>query len=146
MTYPTILKLNSEQEYKDHWKQHYCQGEICTFDGIQVRFKIRDFDHAFFESIHKKDDTFSLKRAERIDWIKAALKDQSSEKFVGYDSTKKRYDPTRRVTIVMGNYVVIIALKKNNTANFISAFVADTPGRKGRPSTIEKIRSGQKWT
>jgi hypothetical protein len=37
------------------------------------------FDHCFFESTHSKDDTFSSRRAERINWIKAVLQDTNAE-------------------------------------------------------------------
>lgn len=67
--------------------------------------------------------------------------------YIGWDNQKKCYDNQRRVAIVMGNYVVIIAIstKKPKQAKFITAFVADTPSRPGRPSTIEQIKRGPKW-
>jgi hypothetical protein len=85
---------------------------------------------------------FSTKRAERIDWIKAALEDPHSERYEGWDKQRKRYDPSRRVTLVMGNYVVVIALKGQQRADFVTAYVADTPARPGRPSTVDMIRRG----
>jgi hypothetical protein len=105
------------------------------------------FDHCFFESSRRdtNKDTFSIKRAERIDWIKKALQDPSSEKYVGWDRKKKRYNKKRRVAIVMGNYVVIIQLTGSDKANFITAYLADTGGSKGWPAAIDLIRSGPKW-
>ena len=64
----------------------------------------------FFESVKTKDDTFSQMRAERIDWIRAALEDPKSERYVGWDKKRKRLDRRRRVTLVMGNYVVVIGI------------------------------------
>ena len=149
MMYPSLLELNSKEEYRTQWEIHYCQQPILTFDEIRVWFRKNDFDHAFYESVKSKNskDVFSKKRAERLHWIKAALQDPASERFVGWDNIKKRCDQTRRVTIVMGNYVVVIALlsKKVNEAQFITAYVGDTVGRSGRLSTIDLIRSSPPW-
>ncbi len=86
-----------------------------------------------------------MKRAERIDWIKAALQDPDSEREVGWNKQKKRYEKSRRVTIVMQNYVVVIQLTGHKKANFVTAYLADTPGSKSRPSTVDQIRTGPKW-
>ena len=149
MTYPPLLQLASQEEYQTQWEIHYCQQPIFTFDEIRVRFRKEDFAHAFYESVRAKaaKDVFSTKRAERLPWIKVALQDSASERFIGWDNTKKRYDHSRRVTIVMGDYVVVIALlsKRSNEARFITAYVGDSIGRNGRLSTIELIRSGPLW-
>jgi len=110
-----------------------------TFDGIPVRFRKKDFYHIFYESKATRDDTFSQKRAQRIDWIKAALKDPKSERYVGWDNNKKRYDRRRRVILVMGNYVVVIGISPKGNGKFITAFVADS----GR--TVLMIRQNPKW-
>ena len=108
---------------------------------------VSDFKNLSYESSRrdKNKNTISLKRAERIDWIKIALQDPSSEKYVGWDRRKKRYSKKRRVTIVMGNYVVIIQLVGSDKADFITAYLADIKGSKDRPATIDLIRSGPKW-
>ncbi len=90
MQYPPLVRYESEAQYRKHFEQAYCSGEILTFDNMPVRFKKLDFDHAFYESRKTKDDTFSLKRAERIDWIKAALEDPNSERYVGWDNKRKK--------------------------------------------------------
>ena len=74
-----------------------------------------------------------------MDWIAAALQDSASERYFGWDNTRKRVDRTRRVTVVMGDYVVIIALKNSNEAWFVTAFVADS----GR--TLNLLRRGPVW-
>ena len=145
MHYPPIVKYASMDEYRRHFEDVYCQWPILTFDNIAVRFRKKDFDHCFFESVQAKDDTFSPKRAERIDWIKTALEDPNSERYQGWDKKRKRYDSSRRVTIVMGNYVVVIELIRANTANFVTAYVADTLDEDGKSSTIEKIKKSPKW-
>lgn len=146
MAYPCLVHYNTENAYREYFEATYCNSPIITFDGVSVRFRKRDFDHAFFESVRGKDDTFSTKRAERIDWIKHCLQDPNSDRYVGWDKQKKRYDRTRRVAIVMGNYVVVIRLQKCGTkAHFVTAFVADTPSRPGRLSTIQQIRRSPRW-
>lgn len=140
MPYPPLVVYPTEDEYRLHFEKIYCKGPVDTFDAIPVRFKKQDFDHAFYESVVKKDDTFSTKRAQRINWIKAALEDPASERYVGWDNKKKRHDNGRRVALVMTNYVVIISINKNLKGRFITAFVADT----GR--TLKMIRKNPKWT
>lgn len=138
MAYPPLVHYGTEQEYRAHFEGEYCKGTIPTFDGIAVRFRKRMFDHCFFESVHAKDDTFSLPRAERIDWIKAALQDASADIRVGWDNVRKRPATDRRVAIVKGNYVVIIRLDGPIKAEFVTAFVAE-----GR--TVTQIRTNPKW-
>lgn len=137
MAYPPLVYYEKEKEYRAHFERVYCQGPIQTFDKITVRFRKRDFDHCFFESVHTKDDTFSIRRAERIDWIKVALEDTNAEHRVGWDNVRKRPFTDRRVAIVMGNYVVIIRIR-DPKADFVTAYVADG-------GTIGKIRTNPQW-
>jgi len=106
-----------------------------------VRFRKDRFDHCFYESTQRNriKDRFSPKRAERIDWIKAALQDESADLYVGWDRKKKRYSTFHRVVVIVNNYVVVIRLLKNKKAEFVTAYVADST------STIEKIRRSPLW-
>lgn len=142
-----MLNLANEAEYRAHFESIYCQGPIRTFDGIEVRFRKSDFDHCCFESSRRDavKDRFSAKRAKRLNWIKAALEDANSECYQGWDKKRKRHDPRRRVALVMGNYVVVIAIKRQNRADFVTAYLADTPGGSGRRSTRDLIRMSPKW-
>lgn len=145
-TYPPLLSLPSEQGYRDRFHSVYCRKPVGTFDGIDVRFRRSDFDHAFYESTRgQKDNVLSTKRAQRIDWIRAALQDPGSERYLGWDRKTRTYTNKRRVCIVMGDYVVVIRLTGVKKAQFVTAFVADTPSRPGRPSTVQQIRRGPKW-
>ena len=140
MPYPPLVSYQSEERYRLHFEQVYCRGPIITFDGIPVRFKKGDFNHVFYESVRTKDDSFSHMRAERIDWIRAALEDPKSERYVGWDKKRKRLDKRRRVTLVMGNYVAVIGISARRKARFITAFVADSE------HTLRMIRQNPKWT
>jgi len=120
LNYPPLLQSKAPAEYRSLFESNYCRTPIKTFDGIEVRFRKRDFNHCFFESVHAKDDTFSPVRAERLLWIKAALRDPNSERYVGWNKKGKRYDKDRRVTLVKDNYVVVIALTGNQKADFIT--------------------------
>lgn len=142
-----MLNLADVAAYRAHFEAAYCHGPIRTFDGIEVRFRKGDFEHCCFESSrrNKVKDKFSKNRARRLDWIKTALEDPNSEQYQGWDKNRKRYDRQRRVILVMGNYVVVIALKNLKRADFVTAYVADTPASPGRPSTVERIRMGPKW-
>ena len=148
MDYPPFVKYEEMEQYRAHFEAAYCRGPVETFDGISVRFRKSDFDHAFYESSRRdgQKDRFSRVRAERIDWIKTALQDPQSERYIGWDNRKKRYDRNRRVAIVMYNYVVIILLTGPKRAVFKTAFVDRGIRAPGRPKTIDEIRSSPKWT
>jgi len=148
VAYPPFVKYQKTEKYRAHFEALYCCGPIETFDGISVRFRKSDFDHAFYESSRRDGhkDEFSTIRAERIDWIKVALQDPESELYEGWDNKKKRHDKNRRVAIVMYNYVVIIALTGEGRAVFKTAYVDRSIRAPGQLTTIDKIRSGPKWT
>ena len=139
--YPPLLTLADEAAYRARFEAIYCAGALTTFDGIAVRFQKRDFDHCFFESSRRNrvKDTFSTLRAERLEWIAVALQDAAADRFLGWDRDSKTYDKTRRVTLVCGNYVVVIALTGTTSARFITAYVADTS------RTLAKLKTSPKW-
>lgn len=142
MGYPALVLYQTEQEYRIHFERMYCRGELQCFEGIMVRFRKKDFAHCFFESSNRDGvkDQFSRQRAERIDWIKAALQDGQADIFVGWDRSKRRYDHSRRVTLVMGDYVVVIRLTGQKKAVFVTAFVADSA------MTLDRIKGSPRWT
>lgn len=148
MGYPPLLNGKSVAEYQAHFERTYCRAPTVTFDGIAVRFRRRDFGHCFFESSHRDGvkDKFSQKRVKRMHWIKTALQDPNSECYQGWDKWRKRYDRSRRVVVVMANYVVVISITGAKTADFKTAFVAETQAPDGQLSTIDKIRMSPKWT
>jgi hypothetical protein len=141
MAMPPLKTFADEVECGLYYKQVYCSGPIPTFDGIMVRFDRRDFLHLFFESSNRdgNKDTFSTRRAERIDWIKAALEDPGADLYQGYDSETKTYLPGRRVCVVSGNYVVVISLLGGNRAKIVTAFVIDDP------KVLALIKASPKW-
>ena len=141
MEYPPFIYYETQTEYEDHFNKIYCRGPIDTFDGIRVRFRKSDFYHCFFESSkrNKIKDKFSIKRAEKIDWIKATLQDYNADLRVGWDSESKNYKLNRRVAIVRGSYVVIVQIKNDmKEAKFITAFIAEN-------DSLQRILSGPKW-
>ena len=142
MPYPPPVEYEGVEEYREHFVRVYCRGPIATFDGIAVRFRKAMFHHAFLERSVRRGgpkDTFSVDRARRIDWIAAALQDPGADLFVGWDSLHKRYTPDRRVALVKGDYVVVISLVGAGRADFVTAFIADTP------ATLNRIRQGPRW-
>lgn len=141
-TYPPLLKLADEAAYRARFEALYCAGPIITFDGVAVRFRKSDFAHCFFESTHRDQvkDAFSPQRAERMEWVAVALQDAGADRFVGWDRRTKSYRKDRRVTLVCGDYVVVIAILTATEGQFITAYVADSP------STLSKIKRSPKWT
>ncbi len=111
--------------------------------GSRVYFPKQQFDDAFYESPNRSardKSIFSLKRAERIEWIGSSLQDKTAEIFAGWDREKKRIDQKRRVTLIYGNYVVALQVNlKKSSATFITAYVADA-------GTLAKIRLQPRWS
>lgn len=139
-----LLTLADEAAYRQHFERTYCRGVIATHEGIRVYFRKEDFDHAFFESSGRRgeNDIFSPVRAERMDWIAVALADPTAPCFQGWVKKTKSYNATRRVAVVMGNFVVVIAIgrRKDNVlkANFVTCYCAD--------NSIGKILASPRWT
>ena len=143
MEYPPLLILPHEAAYRVHFETAYCCGPLETFDGIRVWFRADKFDHDFFESSQRNGvkDLFSKVRAERMNWIKATLRDPSAVLKQGWIKREKRYDPLRRVALVKGSYIVVIGLQVGNPrkATFVTAYMADTPW------TLAQIQAAPPW-
>lgn len=139
---PALVYYATVAEYRQHYETHYCRATIYTFDKLRVYFPKQQFDDAFFESANRRardKSIFSRVRAERIDWIAAALQDSAAELYVGWDRDAKRYDYGRRITLIYGDYVIILRINRaKQTATFITAYVAD-------PSTLNQIRVNPRW-
>ena len=141
-----VVKNHTEADLRRIWSEEYCRKVIKTHDGIRVHFYDSNFDHAFYESSvrngsrnkPKSKDVFSSQRAARMMWIKDVLADKDAKMYVGYDSKTKGYSRSKRVSVVKGDYVVVIQLYKEAQAKFITAYVAD--------NSISKITNGPEWT
>lgn len=140
MAYPPLVKYASENDYRQHFQTKYCKSFITTYDGISVRFTNSDFRHAFYESSgNMRKNIFSAERAQRIDWIAAALLDDKAEMYYGWDSHTKIVDYRRRVALVQGNYVVVIQIMKRGNAKFITSFLVSNA------QTLLRIKLSPKW-
>ena len=50
MNLPKLLTYETEEEYKQHYIEHYCNSSpIMTFDEIPVMFYPERFEHAFYK-------------------------------------------------------------------------------------------------
>ncbi len=138
---PPLVEYPEQDSYRAHFERVYCVEPLVTFDGVRVRFRKGKFWHAFFESPERNQvkSRFSFERARRVDWIKAALEDSAAELYVGWDRERKRYDGSRRVAVVSECYVVVIALKASDEAEFVTAFPAND-------RTLRQIRSSPEWS
>lgn len=90
---PPLIYYQSEAEYQKHYIEKYVKKRICTFDGIEVKFTIEQFNHAFYKASLPKvthKDLFDSDRAERIDWIEYALNSGFAEVYIKYDNDKRR--------------------------------------------------------
>lgn len=144
MTIP-LLKLADEAAYRSHYQRTLCRGGIVTHDGINVFFRKQEFNHAFFESSGRRgeNDVFSLERAMRMDWIAPALADPDARRLQGWLKKEQRHDPTRRVTVFIDGFLVIIALRMGNDgqlrAQFVTCYPADA-------KTQTKLAQAPLWT
>ena len=138
---PQLLDLGGWPEYHSHYIQTLCQGPLTAADGIDVYFKRETFYHAFFESIEQTDDSFSLVRAQRMDWISATLMDAKADRYQGWNRKRQQYDPLRRVDVVLEDFVVVLQLTRRQSqqlgAQFVTCYQADR--------SIAKIRQSPLW-
>lgn len=144
MAYKKIKSYKfTEDELRQIWQEEYCSQKIFTFDNIEVKFFPEMFDHCFYESANrkKKDKSIlSLNRLEKIYWIKETLQDKDALLKQGWIKKNKSYTNSRRVTLVKGNYIVVILIFKKNKARFITAYEVDND------ENLEDIKSSPDWT
>lgn len=141
-----VVRNFTEEELREIWRDTYCRKVIKTHDGIRVHFYESNFNHAFYESSRrnqsrnkkKSKDILSSERLARILWIRDVLEDPTATMYVGFDNKTKRYDRTKRVAVVKGNYVVVIQIYAQGKANFITAYVAN--------NSIDKIEQSPLWS
>lgn len=141
MPLPPLRSLPDEAAYRAYFEAQYCNATIVTFDGITVRFFPGMFGHAFHRDSSRttKDKAnFDLRRAERIDWIKAVLEDSSLKLYRRVMPNSK----VRRIALEPTTpYAVIIQIDSHNAhrARFITAFVVDSS------SALNKMQANPKW-
>lgn len=143
MAYKKIKAYNfSEQELRTIWSDIYCERPIVTFDKIVVKFYSSMFDHCFFESDNRNEkdkSILSFNRLEKIYWIKDALEDPDTIRKQGWNSKEKKYDSERRVTLVKGNFIVVIIVYSAKKARFITAYEVNDN------ENLEKIKNSPDW-
>ena len=134
---PPLLQLANLELYRSYFKATYCLRPLVTHDGITVRFRQNQFGHIAQESSQRDGvkDTLSTVRLERLSWIKHGLKDSSLILLAGWDNKKKVYDHKRRVTLMVGDFVIVLALKNKEEADFVTCYLADSPRTKGKLQT-----------
>ena len=141
MEYKKIKPYNmTESDLRELWNREYCRQVIYTHDSIRVKFYSDMFDHAFFESTNREKggkDVLSYVRLEKMLWIKDVLMDETAIMLQGWDKVKKKYVKNRRVSIIKDNYVVVIWIKNESEAKFITAYEAD--------NSIDKIMESPRW-
>lgn len=143
MAYKKIKAYNfTEPELRKIWSDTFCEKPIITFDNIEVKFYSSMFDHCFFESDNRKakdKSVLSYNRLQKIYWIKDALEDPDTIKKQGWNSKEKKYDSERRVTLVKGNFIVVILIYSPKRARFITAYEVNND------DNLEKIKNSPDW-
>jgi putative transposase len=129
-----LLHLSSEEELKI-LKRHEYTGRPLGHDSFVAKL-----EKTSGRVLRPQRPGPNKKQPVRNAVPATTLQDRQSERYIGWDNKKKRHDSSRRITIVMGNYVVVIGQnKQRNTGRFITAYVADSGW------TIKKIRNGPRW-
>lgn len=135
--YPPLVYYQGVDEYERHYQNIYCRTGIRTYWGMRVIFPRHKFDHLFYESSKKlrdHKDTFARDRAERINWIAAALRDKDAEIFYGWNRKEKRIDRSCLVFVVQCNYIVVVKMKNWSSGRISTAYLA-------KPYVLEMIKS-----
>ncbi len=144
MSYKKIKSYEmTEAELRDLWSDTYCNAPITTFDGIEVKFYSNMFDHAFFESSNRKakdKSILSFNRCEKMLWIKDVLIDNTALVKKGWDNVNKCYVDDKRVSLVKGNYIVVIQLYRTHKARFVTAYQIDNE------DNLNEIINSPNWT
>jgi hypothetical protein len=139
----SFLELGGKRSYYGYFRKNFCGGAIETADGIPIFFEKRQFWHAFFESTNRdgEKDSFSLSRAERMNWILGTLQDSGAMCYQGWDRKRKKADPTRQVRTSGGDFVVVLKFFKGRGGElrgiFVTCYVAD--------NSMGKIRGAPLW-
>jgi len=143
MAYKKIKSYKyTEDELRQIWSKTYCEQRIVTFDDIVVKFYSNMFDHCFYESNNRQEkdkSILSLNRLEKIYWIKDALEDPDSIRKQGWNGKNKTYNNSRRVTLVKGNYIVIIIIYAEKKARFLTAYEVNND------NNLQKILNSPDW-
>ena len=141
---PELVKYDTEEEYRRHYRRVYQMNKVFTHDGIRVYFDQDRFNHAFFKPRHGwtgRKELFDPSRAERIDWIKATLESPYGTIYQGWNKATKAYEPWGRVAVVFEAFVVVIRLQLQHDGNlkgkFVTCYVAD--------ASISKIKKSPIW-
>jgi len=133
----TLLELDSSEKYRDYYVNTYCRSAIWMklSDGTEVRifFDPHQFGHAFFESPSRdgvKASSLSMPRAQRMHLIKQVLGDPSLARKQGWDSKRKRIDPSSCVCVISPTgFVVVVRFSFDRSGKlrgkFVTCYVAD---------------------
>ncbi len=124
------------QAYWTIYRDEYVNAEVRDWAGRRVRFHGFTFDHAFSEATNYRlsagvhDVALSLKRLQRIRWIKLALAgDGVRINVLAQIRDDSRGRPRRRRTVIVldNRYLVVLEVSQEDgfAFTFVSAFPAD---------------------
>ena len=136
-----LLSLPDEATFRAHFEVEFVKGPaVITYDGIRIRFYANQFDHAFYTSSTPKSrkDTFSLERAQRMNWIRAAATDPNMEVYRRVMTGGR----VRRIILEPNEpYVVICEILSTDPSQavFITAYPVKSK------SALAKMRSNPRW-
>jgi hypothetical protein len=143
MVLSNTLELENEEAYLDYFYTNFIKQKIHTFDGIRIYFRKGHFYHAFFETTISHKDCFSLERARHMPEILTILQSPCAICHCGWNSKEKRHDYNRRVSFLLGTFLVVVILSRNKqtgvlTGEFITCFEADA-------ITFSRIQQDPLW-
>lgn len=132
--------------YRQIYLDEYVHAEVRDWAGRRVRFHAPSFEHAFSESTNYRlsagvhDVPLSLKRLQRIHWIKLALAGAGVQIEVlaqTRQDSRGRMKRRRSLIVLDNRYVVVLEPSEEDgfAFMFITAFPADQ-------SYLDRIRRG----
>lgn len=147
-----LCELAAEDEqglvraYRALYLAEYVHAEVRDWAGRRVRFHGPNFEHAFSEATNYRlsagvhDVPVSLRRLQRIRWIKLALAGQGVSVEVlaqTRQDSRGRWKRRRTLVVLENRYVVVLepCQDEGYAFTFVSAFPADT-------AYLDKIRRG----
>ena len=98
----------------------------------------KNFLYILYENLYLKNKS-TYQRQQKLNQSGPFLSKDALLK-QGWIKKNKSYTNSRRVTLVKGNYIVVILIFKKNKARFITAYEIDND------ENLEDIKSSPDWT
>lgn len=132
--------------YRRIYLDEYVHADVCDWAGRRVRFHAPSFVHAFSEASNYRlsagvhDVPLSLKRLQRIRWIKLALAGEGVQiEVLAQTRQDNRGRMKRRRSLIVLDNRYVVVLEPCEEAGFAFMFITAFPADQGY---LDRIRRG----